>query len=61
MPNSSHPFDEWLRVARIDRISELSDAMTKSAKLNQRLKKRVKRLRIRLSTSESTIDVTMGK
>ena len=29
MPYSSHPFDEWLRVARIDRISELSDAMTK--------------------------------
>ena len=29
MPDSSHPFDEWLRVARIDRISELSDAMTK--------------------------------
>ena len=29
MPESSHPFDEWLRVARIDRISELSDAMTK--------------------------------
>ena len=28
---------------------------------NQRQKKRVKRLKIRLSTSESTIDVTMGK
>ena len=27
--DSSHPFDEWLRVARIDRIGELSDAMTK--------------------------------
>ena len=29
MPDSIHPFDEWFRVARIDRISELSDAMTK--------------------------------
>jgi hypothetical protein len=29
MPDSSHPIDEWLRVARIDRTSELSDAMTK--------------------------------
>jgi len=27
--DSSHPCDEWLRAARIDRISELSDAMTK--------------------------------
>jgi hypothetical protein len=29
MADSSHPFDEWLRVPRIDRISELSDAITK--------------------------------